>query len=141
VPHSKNGDPRHIPLNSTALAAFLLIKKHSQPSGRVFAHVGPRQWFDPAVTEAGLSGFTWHCLRHTFASRLVMAGVDLRTVQELMGHKTIGMTCRYAHLAPSHKLAAVEKLNTSVIPTEGPSDTSTDTGITDERTGRHARVQ
>ncbi len=49
---------------------------------------------------AGIAKFTWHCLRHTFASRLIMAGVDLRTVQELMGHKTIQMTCRYAHLGP-----------------------------------------
>jgi site-specific recombinase XerD len=39
-----------------------------------------------------------------------MAGVDLRTVQELMGHKTIAMTCRYTHLAPDHKLAVVERL-------------------------------
>jgi site-specific recombinase XerD len=62
------------------------------------------------VSEAGLSGFTWYCLRHTFASRLVMAGVDLRTVAELMGLKTIQMTMRYAHLAPAHKLAAVERL-------------------------------
>ena len=49
--------------------------------------------------------------RHTFASRLVMAGVDLRTVAELLGHKKIQMTMRYAHLAPQHKLAALEKLN------------------------------
>ncbi len=46
-----------------------------------------------------------------FASRLVMAGVDIRTVQELLGHKTIGMTVRYSHLAPKHTLAAVERLD------------------------------
>ena len=63
--------------------------------------------------EAGLKDFTWYCLRHTFASRLVMAGVDLRTVAELMGHRTIQMTMRYAHLAPAHTLAAVEKLVTT----------------------------
>lgn len=73
---------------------------------------------------AGLESFTWHCLRHTFASRLVMAGVDIRTVQELMGHKTIAMTVRYAHLAPKHTLAAVERLD---APTEQPTDTTTDT--------------
>ena len=67
--------------------------------------------------------FTRHCLRHTFASPLVMAGVDLRTVQELMGHKTIAMTCRYAHLAPSHKLAAVERLTLEASPTMGATDT------------------
>jgi site-specific recombinase XerD len=40
-----------------------------------------------------------------------MAGVDLRTVQELMGHKTIAMTLRYAHLSPAHRLDAVQRLN------------------------------
>jgi len=53
-----------------------------------------------------------------------MAGVDIRTVQELLGHKTIGMTVRYSHLAPKHTLAAVERLNN---PTETPTDTTTDT--------------
>jgi integrase len=110
VPQSKNGETRHVQLNSMALAAFLLLKRHSCGIVRVFGNVGPRGWFEPAVKNAGLTEFTWHCLRHTFASRLVMAGVDLRTVQELMGHKTIAMTCRYAHMAPSHKLAAVERL-------------------------------
>ena len=61
---------------------------------------------------AGIEGVTWHTLRHTFASRLVMAGVDLKTVQELLGHKTMAMTARYAHLAPSHKLRALETLVT-----------------------------
>jgi site-specific recombinase XerD len=70
----------------------------------------PFIWFEPAVAEAGIKTFTWHCLRHTFASRLVMAGVDLRTVQQLMRHKTIQMSVRYSHLAPEHQLAAVEKL-------------------------------
>jgi site-specific recombinase XerD len=60
---------------------------------------------DPAVKDV-----TWHIFRHTYISRLVMAGVDLRTVQELAGHKDIKMTVRYAHLAPAHKLAAVDRL-------------------------------
>jgi hypothetical protein len=63
-------------------------------------------------------------LRHTFASRLTMKGVDIRTVQELLGHKTIAMTVRYSHLAPEHNLAAVERLDG---PTEQPTDTTTDT--------------
>src|SRR5258708_7897358 len=66
--------------------------------------------FGPAVERGGIVNFHWHDLPHTFASRLVMAGVDLTTVKELMGHKTITMTQRYAHLSPAHKLNAVERL-------------------------------
>lgn len=56
---------------------------------------------------------TWHALRHTFASRLVAAGVDLRAVQELGGWRTLAMVQRYAHLSPGHLLAAVEKIVTA----------------------------
>jgi integrase len=54
---------------------------------------------------------TFHDLRHTFASRLVMAGVDLPTVQAFLGHKTIAMTMRYTHLAPGHKRTAIAVLD------------------------------
>ena len=57
-----------------------------------------------------------------------MAGVDLRTVQELMGHKTIQMTVRYAHLAPQHRLAAVQRLCDTEAVQKTASDTRTDTG-------------
>ena len=80
--------------------------------------------FLPAVEAAKINDFRWHDLRHTFA-RLVMAGVDIRTVQELMGHKTLVMTMRYAHLSAEHKLDAVQKLNRPR--TEAPTDTTTDT--------------
>jgi site-specific recombinase XerD len=69
-----------------------------------------RDWFEPAVEKAGLEDYTWHCNRHTFASWLVMAGVDIRTVAQLMGHRTIQMTMRYAHLAPDHNQSAVDRL-------------------------------
>lgn len=123
IPKSKNGKTRHIPLNSAALAAFKVLRARSlDDAGAVFVNMhgeplkGYKHWFEAAVSEAGLKDFTWYCLRHTFASRLVMAGVDLRTVAELMGHKTIQMTMRYAHLAPAHQLAAVERLVLSVTP-------------------------
>jgi hypothetical protein len=70
-----------------------------------------RRIFVPALDAAGIEGFRWHDLRHTFATRLVMARVDLRTVQELMGHKTMAMTLRYSHLSPAHQLDAVQRLN------------------------------
>jgi integrase len=57
-----------------------------------------------------LEGYVWHSNRHTFASRLVMAGVDLRTVQELGGWRSLAMVMKYAHLAREHRLAAVEAL-------------------------------
>src|SRR2546425_11279805 len=94
----------------------------SSGQGRVFVNMqgeplkGYKHWFDPAVREAGISFFTWYCLRHTFASRLVMSGADHRTVAELMGHKTIQMTMRYAHLAPAHQLDAVERLAAFHLP-------------------------
>ena len=65
-----------------------------------------------------LQGFTWHGCRHTWASRLVMAGVDLLTVQRLGGWHTLAMVQRYAHLAPDHLRAAMERLVESAAPVE-----------------------
>jgi len=69
-----------------------------------------RTAFEHAVQQAGLEDFTFHDLRHTFASRLVMSGVDLLTVKELLGHKGIAMTLRYTHLTTDHKQRAVRAL-------------------------------
>jgi integrase len=119
LPKTKNGRTRHIPLNAVAVAAFESLKVSGQgkaspvfPNASGEAVSGPRGWFEEAVTRAALADYTWHCNRHTFGSRLVMAGVDLRTVGELMGHTTIQMTMRYAHLAPSHTASAVDRLIT-----------------------------
>jgi len=68
------------------------------------------QWFETAVKKANFGPFVWHDLRHCFASLLVMAGVDLRTVAELLGHRTLQMVMRYAHLAPGHVRQAVDRL-------------------------------
>jgi len=114
---TKNGKPRHIPMNPVVVAAFQRLQSDGDskwsavfPNAKGESVQSARGWFEDAVTRAKLVDYTWHCNRHSFASRLVMAGVDLPTVAELMGHKTISMTMRYAHLAPEHKLSAVDRL-------------------------------
>ena len=132
VPRPKNGEMRHVPLNESAMAALAELQKRSGDVGPVILNAegvglsSPRYWFEPAIRTAKIRNFSWHCLRHTFASRLVMAGVDLRTVQELMGHKSIQMTVRYSHLTPKHTLAAVELLARAA--SVAPTDTKTSTG-------------
>jgi integrase len=116
---TKNGDSRTIPLNSIALNALQELQggKTWPATDPVFPSVrtgdslqGSRGWFSTALEEAKIQEYTWHCNRHTFASRLVMAGVDLRTVAELLGHRTLQMVMRYSHLAPEHQASAVDRL-------------------------------
>ena len=73
-----------------------------------------RKSYSTALRKSGITNFRFHDLRHTFASQLVMSGVDLNTVRELLGHKDIAMTLRYSHLAQSHKQRAVELLGKKV---------------------------
>ncbi|MFZ6846489.1 phage integrase [Undibacterium sp. RuTC16W] len=114
---AKSGKIRHVPLNDEAL--HVLRKWQSQlkgtndlvfpgRDGKPIAEV-KTAWRNLLV-DAGIIEFRWHDMRHHFASMLVMNQVDLNSVRELLGHADLKMTLRYAHLAPEHKMAAVQKL-------------------------------
>ena len=114
--HTKNYEPRTIPMNDQLIE---VLSKHPRrlDSPYVFARKGGEKFrkmrtsFENAVKRAGIPHVRFHDLRHTFASHLVMGGVDIRTVQELLGHKDIRVTMRYAHLAPDHMRNAVKVLD------------------------------
>lgn len=115
---AKSGRTRHIPLNETASKVLSSWRGATAPdqAARVFPGADGEALDDVKTAWAGLTksaalkDFRFHDLRHSFASKLVMAGVDLNTVRELLGHGDIKMTLRYAHLAPEVKAAAVAKL-------------------------------
>lgn len=112
---TKSGSTRHIPLNSEALDTLRRWQKQSTghivfPGRSGGELVEIKTAWGNLLKEAEIEAFRWHDMRHHFASRLVMAGVDLNTVRDLLGHSDLKMTLRYAHLAPEHKAAAVQKL-------------------------------
>ena len=113
---AKSQRARHVPLNAEARSALKAWKEQGTGEGFVFPSreggqlVEIKTAWAKLLRDAGIDNFRWHDMRHHFASRLVMAGVDLNTVRELLGHSDLKMTLRYAHLAPEHKSAAVELL-------------------------------
>jgi len=108
---AKSLQTRHLPLNSEALATLKAWREQAPAGERVFAiDTGFKSAWAPLLTRAKITGFRWHDLRHHFASRLVQAGVPLNTVRELLGHGSLAMTLRYAHLAPDQKREAVARL-------------------------------
>ncbi len=113
----KSGKHREVPLSDDTLAA---LKQHRHLRGPlVFCDADGRaltkgacKWpLWHACRRAGLRRISWHVLRHSFASQLVMRGAPLKVVQELLGHATITMTMRYSHLAPEVKKDAVNLLD------------------------------
>lgn len=118
VGNAKSRKARHIPLNAEALDTLTRWKRQAAPDARL-VFPSPKSGgrmdninssWEELCASAKLAGFRFHDLRHTFASRLVMAGIDLNTVRELLGHSDIRMTLRYAHLAPDKLAEAVARL-------------------------------
>jgi integrase len=108
--NAKSGRQRHVPLNTEAATVLGKWAAQKDCAGPVFGISGTKTSWGSLLVAASVAGFRFHDLRHHFASRLVMAGVDLNTVRELLGHADLTMTLRYAHLAPEHLAAAVNKL-------------------------------
>jgi integrase len=128
VREAKSGEGRRLPMNSVARAALSRLRderrgrlrarvvNRSEASGFVFAapeggflHDLNRDWY-PALKRAEIEDLHFHDLRHTFASRYMMRGGDLYSLQILLGHKTAAMVQRYAHLSHAHLQAEVERL-------------------------------
>jgi integrase len=114
IPLDKSGQTSHVPLNAPALEALRgLYQQHGKSAFVCGGRCRSRSRFEALINPTKIQGFTWHCLRHTFAIRLVMSGADLRTVAELLRDKTLAMVMRYAHVAPDYTLAAVECMRSS----------------------------
>src|SRR5213080_4906941 len=117
VRDSKNGESRHVLMDATLFALFRAYP-HRPSTDLVFSSscgghiVDVRTGFQNACKRAGLADLHFHDLRHTFASQFVMAGGDLYILKEILGHKAINMTQRYAHLSPTYKIKAIDRMNT-----------------------------
>jgi len=113
--NTKNGEKREVPMNSIVKNTLMGVRKQPE-SAYIFCYEGGnpvydiRKSYSTALKNSGITNFRFHDLRHTFASQLVMSGIDLNTVRELLGHKDMTMTLRYSHLAQSHKQRAVDIL-------------------------------
>lgn len=120
VRRSKTGESREIPMNENVREELKKIpRQKNTPHIFVKGDGTQLKWartaFENACRRSKINDLKFHDLRHTFGSRLVEAGVDLRTIMDLLGHKTITMTLRYSHISPQHKKDAVSRL----VPEQG----------------------
>jgi integrase len=110
---TKNGTLRVLPLSDSALAVLGSLPR-GKATDTVFAGVDPEKlsvYTKRVFEKLGIMDASFHTLRHTAASWLVMNGVDLYAVGQILGHKTPRMTQRYAHLSPDYMAGAVNKLD------------------------------
>ena len=112
---TKNGEKREVYMNEQVKTALIRTLKHPE-SPYIFCNKDGKPFYDirksffTVLKKSGIKDFHFHDLRHTFASQLVMSGIDINTVRELLGHRDIRMTLRYSHLSPSYKKHAVDLL-------------------------------
>jgi len=119
---TKNGERRRVPLTGQALT---LMQQHAKvrridtvlvfPDATGKRPIGIREAWEYAVKRANIADFRFHDLRHTFASYLAMNGASLLEIAEVLGHKTLNMVKRYAHLSQAHTRGVVERMNRAVF--------------------------
>jgi integrase len=112
LPQTKNGEGRIVPLNAWAQRVLTALPSGSATQ-RLFtvkpAHVTVA--FERACKRAGIEDFSLHDCRHTTASWLAMLGKDIYTIAQVLGHKDLRMSARYAHLSPAYLGDAVKVLD------------------------------
>lgn len=124
--HTKNNERRLVPMNDTVAEILKALPRHLDTDLLFPGITGPMvtRAFMRARHRAGLLNVRFHDLRHTFASYLAMGGYNLRTIQQLLGHRDLRMTSRYSHLSADHLQQAVKSLDTALgDPSELPSGT------------------
>jgi integrase len=115
--NTKNGDSRSVPMTDTLGDLIQGFARPLDPETPVFPEREPlvlTRGFTRLIRRLGLKDLTFHDLRHDAASTLAMAGVPLRTVAEILGHRDMRMTTRYAHLSPQHLREAIKALDAPV---------------------------
>ena len=123
---TKNGDRRTVPLTGHALEVVqklhlekaedsVMLFPSTKPSKRLLKHIEIARSWCKAVAEAELEDFRFHDLRHSAASYLAMSGATLAELSAVLGHKTLQMVKRYAHLTENHTRQIVERMNKSIF--------------------------
>ena len=114
-------DPRGplVGLAAQLLKARSKVRKLKNPyafPGRLYSHAEfPRAGWDGAIEKAKINNFTFHDCRHSAASELAMNGASLHEIAAVLGHKTLAMVQRYAHLSEQHTMSVVERMNKAVF--------------------------
>ena len=131
---TKTNRPRVVPLSDRAVAVFVASPRLSA-SPYVFTNPNTgnryrnlRQSFLTACSRAGISDYRWHDIRHTFASWHVQSGTDLYRLSRILGHSTLQMTTRYAHLATENLHQAVRDMATTMATTSSDSNRASSAG-------------
>ena len=119
---TKNGERRAVPLTGYALE---VVTQHAKvrrldtqlvfPDSSGTRSVGMREAFEWAVKRAGIANFRFHDCRHCAASYLAMNGASLAEIAEVLGHKTLAMVKRYAHLSEAHTAGVVARMNAAIF--------------------------